>query len=181
MRTRGFLALALLLLTPTLGCKDREGTPAIAAAATASDAGQAAIADPGSIVGIAVGSKDHTTLVAALKAASLVDALATPGPLTVFAPNNGAFDKLPAGTVETLLKPESLIQLRTILRHHVMLSTYQLADLTDGLQLSMLDGGPTTVTRQGNDIFVDGAKVLGAAPASNGMVIIVDAVLVPKP
>ncbi len=177
MRTRALLAFALLL--PALACKAKEGTPAIAAAA--SDAGQAAVADPGSIVGIAVGSTEHTTLVAALKAANLVDALATPGPLTVFAPNNAAFDKLPAGTVETLLKPDNLVQLRTILRHHVMLSTYQLADLTDGLQLAMLDGGPTTVTRQGNDIFVDGAKVLGAAPASNGMVILVDAVLQPKP
>ena len=181
MRTPGFVPLVLLLLAPTLACKAKEGTGAIASAATATDAGQAAIADPGSIVGIAAGSKDHTTLVAALNAAGLVDPLATPGPLTVFAPNNDAFDKLPAGTVETLLKPESLVQLRTILRHHVMLSTYKLEDLTDGLRLSMLDGGPTTVTRQGNDIFVDGARVLGAAPASNGMVIIVDAVLQPKP
>lgn len=175
MRTRSLTFLALLL-----ACSSKPEAPA-AAAQSASDAGQAAIADPNSIVGIAAGSKDHTTLVAALKAGGLVDALATPGPLTVFAPVNAAFDKLPAGTVESLLQPASVVQLRTILRHHVMLSTYQLTDLTDGLQLAMLDGGPTTVTRKGDEIFVDGAKVLGAAPASNGMVFVVDAVLLPKP
>jgi uncharacterized surface protein with fasciclin (FAS1) repeats len=180
MRTRRTLVLAVLPLALTLACQGKEAAPA-AAASAASDAGQAAIADPTSIVGIAAGSKDHTTLVAALKAAGLVDALATPGPLTVFAPVNSAFDKLPAGTVETLLKPENLVQLRTILRHHVMVSTYKPEALTDGLKLSMLDGGPTTVTRQGSDIFIDGAKVLGSAPASNGIVYIVDAVMVPKP
>ena len=135
MRTRRSLVLAVLPLALTLACQGKEAAPA-AAAMSASDAGQAAIADPTSIVGIAAGSKDHTTLVAALKAAGLVDALATPGPLTVFAPVNGAFDKLPAGTVETLLKPENLSQLRTVLRHHVMVSTYKPGDLTDGLKLS---------------------------------------------
>ncbi len=177
MRPRGLVLLLPLALT--LACQAKEAAPA-AAATSASDAGQAAIADPNSIVGIAAGSKDHTTLVAALKAAGLVDALATPGPLTVFAPVNAAFDKLPPGTVDNLLKPENLAQLRTVLRHHVVVSTYKPEELTEGTQLSMLDGGPTTVTRQGADIFVDGAKVLGSAPASNGFVYIIDAVMVPK-
>lgn len=174
MRTRSLTFLALLL-----ACSSKPEAPA-AAAQSASDAGQAAIADPNSIVGIAAGSRDHTTLVAALKAGGLVDALATPGPLTVFAPVNAAFDKLPAGTVESLLKPENLTQLRTILRHHVAVSTYKPEALTEGLSLSMLDGGPVTVTRQGDAIFIGDAKVLGSAPASNGIVYILDGVLLPK-
>ncbi len=90
------------------------------------------------------------------------------------------FDKLPAGTVEDLLKPENAAQLRTILQHHVVVSTYKPADLTSGMSLSMLDGGPTTVTRQGEDLRVDGPKVLAVVPAGNGIVYVVDAVLLPK-
>lgn len=97
----------------------------------------------------------------------------------MFAPVNSAFDKLPPGTVEGLLKPENLGQLRTVLQHHVVVSSYKPADLVDGLSLSMLDGGPVTVTRKGNDRFVGGAKVLGSAPAGNGMVYVIDGVLVP--
>jgi uncharacterized surface protein with fasciclin (FAS1) repeats len=181
MRSRGLQVLALLVPALSLACKPSESAPA--AAASAPSAGLSAVADPASpktIAAIAAGSKDHTTLVAALKAAGLVDALATPGPLTVFAPVNTAFDKLPAGTVETLLKPENVAQLRTVLRHHVAVSTYKLSELTDGLQLSMLDGGPVTVKRQGDDVTLDGAKIVGTVAAANGVVFVVDGVMVPK-
>jgi len=179
MRTLRLPILAVLPLA--LACKPTESAPS--AAESAPSAGLAAVADassPKTISAIAVGSKDHTTLVAALKAADLVESLATPGPLTVFAPVNAAFDKLPAGTVETLLKPENVAQLRTVLRHHVAVSTYKLSDLTDGLLLSMLDGGPVTVKRQGDDITLDGARIIGTVPAANGVVFVVDGVMVPK-
>ncbi len=149
---------------------------------SAASAGQASAVDDGSpknIAAIALGSADHSTLVAALRAANLVDVLGTPGPLTVFAPVNAAFDKLPAGTVDNLLKPENLAQLRTVLQHHVAVSTYQPGQLTDGLSLSMLDGGPTKVTHQGEEITIDGAKVLAVVPAANGIVYVLDGVLVP--
>jgi uncharacterized surface protein with fasciclin (FAS1) repeats len=182
MRTRSRRVFAVLALPLALACKAKEaGTAAEAAAPAASLATVSDASSPSTIAGIAAGSKDHTTLVAALKAADLVGSLATPGPLTVFAPVNAAFDKLPAGTVETLLKPENLSQLRTVLRHHVAVSTYKLSDFTDGMSLSMLDGGPVTVKRTGNDITLDGAKIIGTVPASNGIVYVVDGVLVPKP
>lgn len=181
MRTLTLQALAVVPLVLSLACKAKEGAPA--AAESAPTGGLATVADatsPQTIAAIAAGSKDHTTLVAALKAGNLVEALATPGPLTVFAPVNAAFDKLPAGTVETLLKPENVAQLRTILRHHVAVSTYKLSELTDGLQLSMLDGGPVTVTRKGDDVTLDGAKIVGTVPAANGVIFVVDGVMLPK-
>jgi len=180
MRRRTCLSLAALSLF-VAACGPRGSDQAAPpAAGTAATAGQAAVSG-NTIAAIAAGSKDHSTLVAALNAVNLLDALATPGPLTVFAPVNAAFDKLPPGTVENLLKPENAAQLRTILQHHVAVSTYQPADLTSGLSLSMLDGGPTTITRQGDEITVDGAKVIAVVPAGNGMVYVVDAVLLPKP
>ncbi|MGE0553025.1 MAG: fasciclin domain-containing protein [Gemmatimonadales bacterium] len=144
--------------------------------------GQAAVAGAGadmSIARIASDSKDHTTLVAALKAVNWLDALANPGPLTVFAPVNAAFDLLPAGTVDNLLKPENAAQLRDILLHHVIPSVYQPADLQDGTTLSMLAGGSAQVSRSGDAIEVDGAKVIASVRAVNGMVYVVDAVMLP--
>jgi uncharacterized surface protein with fasciclin (FAS1) repeats len=182
MPTLRLQALVVLPLALSLACKSKEASPS-AAAPSSPSASLATVADassPKTIAAIAAGSQDHTTLVAALKAADLVGSLATPGPLTVFAPVNSAFDKLPAGTVETLLKPENVAQLRTVLRHHVAVSTYKLSELTDGMQLSMLDGGPVTVKRQGDEVTLDGAKIIGTVPAANGVVFVVDGVMVPK-
>lgn len=183
MFPRSTHALAAVALLAGAACGPRDARPVQAAdASTTSSAGQAAVTEAGSqksIAGIAAGSADHTTLVAALKAANLLDALANPGPLTVFAPVNAAFDKLPAGTVDNLLKPENGAQLRTVLQHHVAVSVYQPDDLTSGLSLSMLDGGPTTVTREGQDLRIDGAKVLATVRAGNGIVYVLDAVLLP--
>jgi uncharacterized surface protein with fasciclin (FAS1) repeats len=183
MNTRGLWSIAALSLFFTTSCKPAgEGGSSKAPAAMAS--AQAASEDPSStpsIARIASGSKDHSTLVAALKAVNWLDALANPGPFTVFAPTNEAFDKLPAGTVETLLKPENSAQLKTILLHHVLVSAYGESELTDGLSLPMFDGGPATVSRQGDKISIDGANVIATVRASNGMLYIVDAVLLPKP
>lgn len=145
--------------------------------------GQAAVSDNESvktIARIAAESPDHSTLVAALKAVSYVDPLANPGPFTVFAPVNAAFDKLPAGTVDNLLKPENSAQLRTVLLHHVTTSAYAPEDLTDGMEIGMVDGGPLTVKREGATITIGGAKVLASVHASNGWVHVVDGVMVPE-
>ncbi len=103
--------------------------------------------DANNIVRIASGSKDHTTLVAALKAADYVASVANPGPLTVFAPTNAAFDKLPKGTVDSLLTPEKLGDLREILKYHVTTSVYDVKDLQDGQLLAMASGAKATSKR----------------------------------
>ena len=91
-----------------------------------------------------------------------------------------AFDKLPAGTVETLLKPENKGKLTGVLTHHVTTSALEITQFTDGQMVGMADGGSVQVTKKGNDTFIGGAKVLGSVRASNGWVHVIDAVLVPK-
>lgn len=128
---------------------------------------------------IAVNSPDHTTLVAALKAAEYVDALSNAGPFTVFAPTNAAFDKLPAGTLETLTKPENKDQLRTILEHHVYVGVLSEAMIQDGMTLNQVSLDNVTLNKKDGKITVNGANVLGSARGSNGIVYIIDAVLLP--
>lgn len=132
------------------------------------------------IVKVAVGSKDHSTLVTALQAADLVNSLANAGPFTVFAPVNAAFEKLPAGTVDDLLKPENKSKLSKILQHHVAVGVYNKDMLTDGRVLGMVDGANATVSNKGGEISLDGAKVLATVTASNGIVYVVDSVVLPK-
>jgi uncharacterized surface protein with fasciclin (FAS1) repeats len=131
------------------------------------------------IVKVAVGSSDHTTLVAALKAAEYVDVLANAGPFTVFAPTNEAFAKLPAGTVESLLKPENKDKLRDILEYHVFVAALKPEQLTDGRVLNMVNLQNTTIKNDGNKTIINTAKVLGSVPASNGIVYVIDEVLLP--
>lgn len=144
--------------------------------------GQEAVKDDVSqkdVVKIAVGSADHTTLVTALKAADLVTSLSNAGPFTVFAPTNAAFAKLPASTVENLLKPENIEQLQTILQHHVTVSVFDVDALTDGRTLGMVDGTNATITKKDGATYFGGAKILGSVRASNGIVHVIDAVVVP--
>lgn len=144
--------------------------------------GQASVVDDLSarnIVQIAAGSKDHSTLVAAVQAAGMADVLANPGPLTVFAPTNAAFDKLPEGTVENLLKPENKKTLMRIITFHAAPGTYKLKDLKDGATIGQATGDNVTIEVKGEEIYVNGAKVLGTVAASNGIVHVVDAVLLP--
>lgn len=144
--------------------------------------GQAAMVDTvstPSIAKIAAGSKDHTTLMVALQAANLVDVLATPGPFTVFAPTNDAFGKLPAGTVDVLLKPENKEKLTEILQHHVTTSAFDLDAFSDGQDVSMVSAGTERITKKDGATYIGGAKVIASVRAGNGWVHITDAVLVP--
>lgn len=145
-------------------------------------AGQSAVKDDMSqpdVVKVAVGSPDHTTLVAAVKAAQLVDVLSNAGPFTVFAPVNKAFDALPAGTVEGLLKPEAKKDLTNILEYHVTTSALKEDYLKDGMKLGMVNGKSATITVVDGKKQINGANILAAVPASNGMVYVIDAVLLP--
>ena len=144
--------------------------------------GQASVQDDLSernIVQIAAASEDHTTLVAAVQAAGMADVLANPGPLTVFAPNNAAFEKLPEGTVETLLKPENKSTLMRIITNHANAGTYTMEDLEDGMILDQATGVKVTISERDGAVYVEDAKILGSVKASNGVVHVIDAVLVP--
>lgn len=133
------------------------------------------------IVDIAAGSADHTTLVAAVKAAELVETLKSAGPFTVFAPTNAAFDALPAGTVEGLLKPEKKADLTSVLTYHVVPGTLKAADLKDGQKLKTVQGAELTVTIKDGKVMIDGAAVTAAdLTASNGVIHVIDAVVLPK-
>jgi uncharacterized surface protein with fasciclin (FAS1) repeats len=151
--------------------------------ATEQGAGQSAVQDDVSnpnVVQVAVSSKDHSTLVAAVKAAELVDALSNAGPFTVFAPTNAAFDALPEGTVESLLTPEKKDALIDILQYHVSVGVYKLENLQDGQSIGQVNGGNIKITKKGEDYFVnDVAKIVGTVEASNGVIYVVDQVLVP--
>ncbi len=137
--------------------------------------------DPNNIASIAAGSKDHTTLVAALKAVDYVTAVSNAGPLTAFAPTNAAFAKLPAGTVEGLLKPEKADDLRTVLKYHVTTSAYQAADLKDGMVLGMSNGAKATIHVKDGKMMINDANIVASIKASNGVVHVIDTVLLPPP
>lgn len=145
------------------------------------------------IIDNAINSKDHTTLVAAVKAAGLVDTLKGPGPFTVFAPTNAAFDALPPGTVDTLLKPENKGTLTNILTYHVVPGKWDAAALSkmikDGKGMTMIktvSGGTLTAKANGKKIMLTDEKG-GAATVtipnvyqSNGVIHVIDKVLLPK-
>lgn len=132
------------------------------------------------VVKIAVGSKDHTTLVAALKQADLVTSLANAGPFTVFAPTNDAFNKLPAGTVEGLMKDDKKADLQNILQYHVTVSAMKAESFTDGQTLGMVNGDNVTVSVKDGKVTLNGnVHIIASVQASNGMVHIVDGVLLP--
>lgn len=147
-----------------------------------SNQGQAFIEDDESapnLLQIAIGSPDHTTLVAAVQAAGLENSLVNAGPLMVFAPTNAAFDALPAGTVEDLLKPENKEKLASILKHHVTPGNYSKDFLKKFKKVGQADGNDATVEVKGEDVYVGGAKIIGSVPAGNGIVHVVDKVILP--
>jgi uncharacterized surface protein with fasciclin (FAS1) repeats len=131
------------------------------------------------VLQIAIGSPDHTTLVAAVQAAGLENSLVNAGPLMVFAPTNAAFDALPAGTVEELLKPENKEKLAYILKNHVTPGNYSKDFLKKFKKLGQAGGENITVEVKGDDVFVGGAKILASIPAGNGIVHVVDKVILP--
>jgi len=145
------------------------------------------------IVENAVNSKDHTTLVAAVKAAGLVETLQSKGPFTVFAPTNAAFDKLPKGTVESLLKPENLKTLQTILTYHVVAGKLSAKDIMNLIKkgngkatLKTVSGGTLTAWMKGKDIYLTdengtSSKItISDVNQSNGVIHVVDTVVLPK-
>lgn len=138
------------------------------------------------IVENAVKSKDHTTLVSAVKAAGLVDTLEGKGPFTLFAPTNAAFNKLPAGTVDTLVKPANKAELTKILTYHVVAGRLEAADLTDGKKLKTVEGEELTVKASGGKVMIVDAKgdtstvTIPNVNQSNGVIHVVDTVLMPK-
>jgi len=132
------------------------------------------------IVEIASGNKDFSTLVAAVVAAGLADTLSGNGPFTVFAPTNAAFAKLPAGTVEELVKPENKEKLAAILTYHVIGAKAMSSGLVDGQKVKTVNGQEITVSINGS-VKIDGATVVTAdLEASNGVIHVIDSVIMPK-
>jgi uncharacterized surface protein with fasciclin (FAS1) repeats len=132
------------------------------------------------IVDLAVQTEFLSTLVAAVKAGDLVDVLKGDGPFTVFAPTNEAFAKLPAGTVENLLKPENKAQLVAVLTYHVVPGKVMSTDLKDGMKAKTAQGGEVTISLKDGKAIVNGATVTAAdIEASNGVVHVIDTVILP--
>src|SRR6476619_1270778 len=171
------LALGLNAMNPAIAqMSDKEKTVTV---------GGAPMYPSKNIVQNAVNSKDHTTLVAAVKAAGLVETLESKGPFTVFAPTNTAFGKLPAGTVETLVKPENKATLTKILTYHVVPGKLAASDLTDGKKLKTAEGEELTVKKADGKVMIIDAKggsstvTISNVNQSNGVIHVVDTVLLP--
>jgi uncharacterized surface protein with fasciclin (FAS1) repeats len=144
--------------------------------------GQSAVKDDVSmkdVVKVAIGSPDHKTLVTAVVAAQLVDVLSNAGPFTVFAPTDAAFAKLPTGTIEGLLKLDKKDVLTDILQYHVTTSSLKTEYLSDGMKLGMVNGGSAIITVKDGKYQINGANIIGSVVASNGIVHVIDAVLLP--
>jgi uncharacterized surface protein with fasciclin (FAS1) repeats len=157
------------------------------------EVGGAAMYPSKNIIENAVNSKDHTTLVAAVKAAGLVETLQGKGPFTVFAPTNAAFEKLPAGTVETLLKPENKATLASILTYHVVAGKFNAADVVKAIEsgkgtaeLKTVSGGVLKASLEGKKVVLtdeNGAKsfvTIADVNQSNGVIHVIDSVVLPK-
>ncbi|WP_291287943.1 fasciclin domain-containing protein [Flavobacterium sp.] len=183
MKTRKFLAVAILAL----------GFGFTSFAQKTVMVGGAEMYPNKNIIENAVNSKDHTTLVAAVKAAGLVETLEGKGPFTVFAPTNAAFDKLPKGTVETLLKPENKKMLQNILTYHVAAGKWNASDIAKAIKagkgkavIKAVNGGTLTAWMKGKDLYLtdesgNSAKVtIADVNQSNGVIHVVDTVLLPK-
>ena len=177
-------AIASMTLLYSCGNQTADSTTTDATEETSDLGGQSAVKDDDSqqdIVKVASGSKDHSTLVTAVKAAEYVDVLSNAGPFTVFAPTNDAFNKLPEGTVENLVKPESKDVLRDILEYHVAVAVYKTDMLRDGQIINMANLGNVKISIKDGEIFInETAKIIGTVPASNGIIHVIDNVLLEK-
>ncbi len=158
-------------------------TALIATTATLGLAGTAALAqdEMGTIVEIAQGSDDFSTLVSAVESAGLAETLSGEGPFTVFAPTNEAFEALPEGTLDELTMEENSDQLTSILTYHVVPSAAMAADLSDGQELETVNGETLTVSIDGDTVMIGDATVTQAdIEASNGVIHVIDTVLMPS-
>jgi uncharacterized surface protein with fasciclin (FAS1) repeats len=148
--------------------------------ASVAQAGGHKNAGPGDIVDVAAGAGSFTTLVAAVQAAGLVDALKGDGPLTVFAPTDEAFAALPEGTLDSLLKPENVEQLKAILLYHVVSGKVMSSDLKGTVNAETLQGDSVEIVASSSGVTVNGANVVSAdVAASNGVIHVIDAVILP--
>jgi uncharacterized surface protein with fasciclin (FAS1) repeats len=181
-----FFAFALVALI--CSCKNENNEASTTSTANQADntaterTGQAFIEDDESkptVLSIAIGSKDHTTLVAAVQAAQLENALVNAGPLMVFAPTNEAFAALPEGTVENLLKPENKDALANILKYHVTPGNYSKDFLKKFKKLGQANNAYVQVEVVDGEPLIGGAKILASIPAGNGIVHVIDKVLLP--
>ncbi|HNS11128.1 MAG TPA: fasciclin domain-containing protein [Bacteroidia bacterium] len=129
------------------------------------------------VVKIAIGSKDHTTLVKAVIAAELVDALSNNGPFTVFAPTDEAFSALPEGVLSDLMKKEKKGDLENVLYNHVIVGSFKAEDFHDGQEITLFGGKRVLFSVKDGKVQVNGANILATVPASNGYVLVVDKVL----
>ena len=181
----GALALSSTVMTPVFAQDKMMKSESMSNEKTVM-VGGAAMYPSKNIIENALNSKDHTTLVAAVKAAGLVETLSGKGPFTVFAPTNEAFEKLPAGTVDTLVKPENKATLTKILTYHVVAGKLSAADLTDGKMLKTVEGEELTVKTSGGKVTLIDAKgnsstvTIADVNQSNGVIHVIDAVLMPK-
>ena len=144
--------------------------------------GQAAVQDEESsqnILQVAINSDAHSTLVAGVQAAELENVLVNAGPLTVFAPTNEAFDQLPEGTLDELLKPENKSKLARIIKYHAAPGNYTTDMLNDGQRLFQASGHYVTISKENGKVSVEGANIIGSVEASNGIVHVIDKVILP--
>jgi len=190
MRKYIFILSALLFLT-SISCKteaksEQEASGAAPVTEANEHRGQAAVEDnvsDANALQVAKSLDDFKTLVVAIEAAGVEDAVVNAGPLTIFAPLNSAFDKLPEGTVESLLKPENKSQLAYILVNHVAPANYPVKQLTKeaakGRKLYMASGKYLDVENRDGEIYVGGTKILKTVQVSNGWIHVIDDVIVP--
>jgi uncharacterized surface protein with fasciclin (FAS1) repeats len=187
------LAVFALALTFTIGIGDASAQDKMMKKGDNPMVGGAAMLKTKDIVDNAVNSADHTTLVAAVKAAGLVDTLKSKGPFTVFAPTNAAFDKLPAGTVATLVKPENKATLTKILTYHVVAGKYDSKKIMKAIKkgngkamLKTVQGGTLTAMMDGNNLVLTDEKggtstvTIADVMQSNGVIHVVDTVVMPN-
>lgn len=182
------LFLVIVGMIVLISCGGNQGESAVESSSPVSHPrGQASVADDESdknILQVALSSQAHTTLVAGVKAAEIEHVLVNAGPLTVFAPINDAFDALPEGTLENLLKPENKGDLASIITRHAAPGSYNPEALkkeaSKGRKLYMATGDYLEVVVNGEEITVGGAKVIGSIQTSNGVINVVDKVILPN-
>ena len=177
------LFLAVLMVIVSCRQTSTDNSQPATDAAASEQVGQSGVQDETSkpnVVQTAIASKDHTTLVTAVKAAGLVDALSNAGPFTVFAPTNAAFDKLPAGTLDGLLKPEKKDDLKNILEYHTYVGVLKTDYMQDGQEFEMVAPAKVKITRQGDKVFVNGSEIVASIETSNGIIHVIGDVLLPE-
>lgn len=191
VKTIGAFVLLGVITTSCGEKKTADSTEMADTTAVATDT--MAVAETGNIVDVAAGNADFSTLVTAVKAAGLVETLSGEGPFTVFAPNNAAFAKLPAGTVDSLLKPESLEKLKSVLTYHVVAGKFDAAAVTDAINknngkytVTTVQGGTIVLSLKDGKVMLTDANggmatvILADVAASNGVIHAIDTVVMPK-